>query len=177
MAIDEEKWSEIVSIALVYLQETLDELILLQMNERNIKNYFTHMYFDVSRDNETEETKALLEKINLFRENNHRIFVNTLDFFIAPLHCEIENLNAILNQPSEEAKQMLFQAFNVQARTELFINQLYKGEQEIITEYLELKEKELKVFKEEKLKLDQNLRELKDEKVEELRKQLLKFNF
>ncbi|MCK5184705.1 MAG: hypothetical protein KAQ95_10385, partial [Candidatus Heimdallarchaeota archaeon] len=64
------KWSEIVSVTLVYIQETLDELILIQMNEGNIRNFITRMYFEISKENETDETNALLEKITLFRENN-----------------------------------------------------------------------------------------------------------
>ena len=48
MSTDVDKWSEIISVTLVYIQETLDELILLQMNEGNIRNFITRMYFDIS---------------------------------------------------------------------------------------------------------------------------------
>ncbi|MGC9780050.1 MAG: hypothetical protein HZR80_12465 [Candidatus Heimdallarchaeota archaeon] len=174
MPIDMDKWSKIVSIALVYIQETLDELILLQMNESNIKNYFTQMYFNISRENETDETKALLEKINLFRENYRRVFVSALDFFIAPLHYQIKILNNIINNPSTDAKEKLIKSFNVQSRTELFIKKLFHDEYEIITEYLNLKNKQLQVFKEEKLKLEQNIRKIDDVKFDNLRSELFK---
>lgn len=177
MPIDEDKWSEIISVTLVYIQETLDELITLQMNENKIRNYFTHMYFDISRGNETDITKKLLEKINLFRENNRQIFVSTLDFLIAPLHGQIQLLNDIINKPSQEAKEQLDNAFNIQDRTATFIKRLYHDEHEIITEYLELKEEQLHVFKEEKLKLDHNLRNTNDARVDNLRSELLKFKF
>ena len=177
MPIDEDKWSEIISVTLVYIQETLDELITLQMNENKIRNYFTHMYFDISRDNETDVTKKLLEKINMFRENNRQIFVSTLDFLIAPLHCQIQLLNDIIDNPSQEAKEQLANAFNIQAITETFIRRLYHDEHEIITEYLDLKDEQLQVFKEEKQKLDHNLRNTNDIKVDSLRMELSKIKF
>jgi hypothetical protein len=172
MTIDKEKWSEVVSVTLVYLHETLDELLLLQMNEKNISNYFTRMYFDISREDDTKEGEALLEKINLFRENNHRIFVSTLDFLIAPLHSQIEILNQIIDDPSVESKKKLINAFNVQARSELFVKQLYHDEYEIITEYLSYKNKHLQSFKEEKLRLEKHIRKTDDDKIESLRKAL-----
>ena len=172
MPIDIDKWSEIVSITLVYIQETLDELVLLQMSESNIINYFTRMYFDISRDAETEENKVLLEKINMFRENNRRIFVSTLDFLIAPLHQQIKNLNDIIDDPSIEAKEKLLNALNVQSRSELFIQKLYHEENDVVTDYLNLKNKQLQAFKEEKLKLEQSIRKIDDDRIDYLRNEL-----
>ncbi|NHK32718.1 MAG: hypothetical protein FK730_15315 [Asgard group archaeon] len=172
MSVDKDKWSEIVSVTLVFIQETLDELLLLQMNESKIRNFFSQMYFNISREDETEETVALLEKINLFRKNNHRIFVSTLDFLIAPLHSQIETLNQIIDDPSIESKKKLINAFNVHARSELFVKQLYHDEHEIITEYLAYKNKHLQSFKEEKLRLEKYIRKTNDDKIESLRKAL-----
>lgn len=177
MSTDSNKWSEIISVTLVYIQETLDELILLQMNEGNIRNFITRMYFDISKENETDETKALLEKITLFRENNRRLFVSTLDFLIAPLHNQIEVLNKILDDPTTEAKKQLINALNIQARSELFVNKLYHDEYEIITEYLNFKDRQLQAFNEEKLKLEKNLRKIDDEKIEKLRSELSHIKF
>lgn len=177
MSTDINKWSEIVSVTLVYIQETLDELISLQMNEGNIRNFITRMYFDISKENETDETKALLEKITLFRENNRRVFVSTLDFLIAPLHGQIEVLNKIIDNPTTEAKKQLINAFNIQARSELFVNKLCHDENEIITEYLSFKDKQLLAFTEEKLKLEKNLRKIDDEKIGNLRSELNNIKF
>jgi hypothetical protein len=177
MSINNEKWSEIISVTLVYIQETLDELISLQMKENTIRNYFSHMYFDISRENETEVTKVLLKKINMFRENNRQVFVSTLDFLIAPLHKQIAVLNEIIDNPSNDAKKKLVNAFNIQSRTEMFIKRLYHDEHEIITEYLELKNAQLQVFKEEKLKLDHIMRSKEAIKVDKLRTELEKINF
>lgn len=172
MSTDINKWSEIISVTLVYIQETLDELISLQMNESNIRNFITRMYFDISKENETDETNALLEKINLFRENNRNIFVSTLDFLIAPLHNQIEVLNKIIDDPSPEAKKQLESALNVQARSELFVNKLCHDELEIITEYLNFKDNQLLAFKDEKLKLEKNVRKIDSKKIEKLRSEL-----
>ena len=177
MSIDVEKWSEIISVTLVYIQETCDELITLQMNENTIRNYFSHMYFDISRENETETTKALLKKINMFRENNRQVFVSTLDFLIAPLHGQITVLNEIIDNPNTDAKEKLVKAFNIQSRSEMFIKRLYHDEHEIICEYLELKNSQLQVFQEEKLKLDQMMRNKVDVKVDKLRKELNEISF
>ena len=177
MSIDMDKWSEIISVTLVYIQETVDELISLQLNENNIRNHFSRMYFDISRGNETDVTKALLEKINMFRENNRRVFISTVDFLIAPLHCQITVLNEIIDDPSTDAKEKLVKAFNIQSRTEMFIKRLYHDEHEIITEYLDLKDNQLQSFKEEKLKLDQHLRKKDDAKVDHLRNELSKIKF
>jgi len=168
MSTDVNKWSEIVSVTLVYIQETLDELISLQMNEGNIRNFITRMYFEISKENETDETNALLEKITLFRENNRRLFVSTLDFLIAPLHNQIEVLNKIIDEQTPEAKDQLIKALNIQARSELFVNKLYHDEYEIITVYLNFKDKQLQAFIEEKLKLEKNLQKIDDEKIENL---------
>lgn len=168
MSTDINKWSEIVSVTLVYIQETLDELISLQMNEGNIRNFITRMYFEISKENETAETNALLEKITLFRENNRRLFVSTLDFLIAPLHNQIEVLNKIIDEPTPEAKDQLIKALNIQARSELFVNKLCHDEYEIITVYLNFKDKQLQAFIEEKLKLEKNLQKIDDEKIENL---------
>ncbi len=168
MSTDVNKWSEIVSVTLVYIQETLDELISLQMNEGNIRNFITRMYFEISKENETDETNALLEKITLFRENNRRLFVSTLDFLIAPLHNQIEVLNKIIDEPNSEANDQLIKALNIQARSELFVNKLYHDEYEIISVYLNFKDKQLQAFIEEKLKLEKNLQKIDDEKIENL---------
>ena len=172
MSVDVEKWSEIVSVALVYIQETCDELLLLQMNENNIRNYFTQMYFDISREDETKETKALLERINLFRENNRRLFTSALVFLIAPLHYQIEVLSGIMDKPNSEAKEKLLNALNVQSRSELFVNNLYNDEHEIISEYLNHKDKQLQAFKVEKLKLERKLRKTEEKKFESLRNEI-----
>ena len=172
MSTDVNKWSDIVSVTLVYIQETLDELISLQMHEGNIRNFITRMYFDISKENETDKTKALLELIALFRENNRRLFVSTLDFLIAPLHNQVEVLNKIIDDPTPEAKNQLIKAFNIQARSELFVNKLCHDEYEIITEYLNFKDKQLQAFTEEKLKLEKNLQKIDDEKIETLRNKL-----
>jgi hypothetical protein len=177
MSSDVEKWSEIVSVALVYIQETCDELLLLQMNENNIKNYFTQMYFDISREDETDETKALLERINMFRENNRRLFTSTLDFLIAPLHLQVEILNSTMDKPSKEAKKKLLNALNVQSRTELFVRNLYTQELEIISEYLSHKEKQLQAFKVEKLKAERKLRTTDENKLDNLRNELSSIKF
>ncbi|MHA1169773.1 MAG: hypothetical protein ACTSRU_18245, partial [Candidatus Hodarchaeales archaeon] len=118
--------------------------------------------------NETDETNALLEKITLFRENNRRLFVSTLDFLIAPLHNQIEVLNKIIDEQTPEAKDQLIKALNIQARSELFVNKLYHDEYEIITVYLNFKDKQLQAFIEEKLKLEKNLQKIDDEKIENL---------
>lgn len=172
MSTDVNKWSEIISVTLVYIQETLDELILIQMNEGNIRNFITRMYFEISKENETDETNALLEKITLFRENNRSLFVSTLDFLIAPLHNQIEVLNKIMDVPTPEGKDQLDKALNFQARSELFVNKLCHDEYDIISEYLNFKDKQLQAFKEEKLKLEKNLRKIDDEKIEKLRSEL-----
>ncbi len=168
MSTDVNKWSEIVSVTLVYIQETLNELISLQMNEGNIRNFITRMYFEISKENETDETNALLEKITLFRENNRRLFVSTLDFLIAPLHNQIEVLNKVIDEPTPEANDQLIKALNIQARSELFVNKLYHDEYEIISVYLNFKDKQLQAFIEEKLKLEKNLQKIDDEKIENL---------
>lgn len=177
MSADIHKWSEIISVTLVYIQETLDELISLQMNESNIRNYFTRMYFDVSKENETDETNALLEKINLFRENNRNVFVSTLDFLIAPLHNQIEVLNKIIEDPSPDAKKQLDNALHVEAISEMFVNKLCHDELEIITEYLDFKDKQLLAFKDEKLKLEKNQRKIDTKKIENLRNELNHIRF
>ncbi len=177
MSVDVEKWSELVSVALVYLQETCDELLLLQMNENNIRNYFTHMYFDISREDETEETKVLLEKIHLFRENNHRLFTSALDFLIAPLHFQIEVLTNIMDKPSAEAKGKLLNALNVQSRSELFVKNLYSDELEVITDYLNYKDKKLQTFKVEKLKIERKLHKIDDDNVKTLHSEISKSEF
>lgn len=177
MPVDANKWSELVSVTLVYIQETLDELIHLQMNEGTIKEYFTRMYFDISRENETDETKELLEKITMFRENNRNVFVSTLDFLIAPLHQQIELLNTLIDKPSEEAKEKLLEALNIHARSCLFIKKLYQDEYEIVSEYLDFKNKYLQSFTEEKLKLEKNLRKTDDTKIDSLCDEVLKINF
>jgi len=177
MSTDVDKWSEIISVTLVYIQETLDELILLQMHEGNIRNFITRMYFDISKENETNETKDLLETITLFRENNRRLFVSTLDFLIAPLHNQIEVLNKIIDDPTPEAKDQLINALNIQARSELFVNKLCHDEYEIITEYLNFKDKRLQAFTEEKLKLEKNLQKIDDEKIESLQSELSHIKF
>jgi hypothetical protein len=177
MAVDKDKWSEIISVTLVYIQETLDELLLLQMNENKIRNYFTQMYFDISREDDTEETKALLEKIDLFRKNNRRIFVSTLDFLIAPLHQQIVILNEIIDDVSQESKEKLITAFNIHSRSDLFVKRLYQEEYEVISDYLNYKTKKLQIFKEEQLRLSKLVQKQEDDKINFLRDELFQLRF
>ena len=153
MAINDNNWSETVSVSLVYLQEILDELLLLQMNEGYIQDFFRRMYFDISRKDETAETKALLEKIEQFRIKYRGIFLNTLEFQIAPLHRYITLLHQIVDDSSAESKEQLETAINTFIRYESFVLHVYQDEFEVISDYLEFKEKQLQKFKDEQHRL------------------------
>ncbi|NHJ87470.1 MAG: hypothetical protein FK734_18560 [Asgard group archaeon] len=153
MSINGKNWSETVSVSLVYLQEILDELLLLQMNEGCLQDFFRQMYFDISRKDETAETKALLDKIEQFRIKYRGIFLSTLEFQIAPLHGYITILNRIVDDPSAESKEQLETAINTFIRYESFVLHVYQDEFEVISEYLKFKEKQLQIFKDEKHRL------------------------
>ena len=86
-------------------------------------------------------------------------------------------MHNIIDNPSNEAKEKLVKAFNIQARSELFVNKLYHDEYEVISEYLNLKNKQLQVLKEEKLKLEKNIRKTNDVKIDNLRNELFKIKF